>query len=277
VVERPSRRAAFDSQPIPRFSSHATSRAEQAKYKRIVNLSDAALTVKWLNAAKAMKANASYERVVSIHQKLRELREKRTRLQEFSPDPKQWNAACRDLDEQHKRLKAGLKAKSVTFPGDRNRDTAEGEEQYQSLIGEIEDLACSVNKSLSRYAFRPCVTYFRPPGSMGVIQHLWTGGMLPDANSRWFQMTINDRIVSEGDAALFLVRLDLTGNLSQVLLCKKCKERWHAPSKRSYKFCSPECREGFYASPEYQPIKANSQKTHRASDGYQKFQAPSKR
>jgi hypothetical protein len=77
-------------------------------------------------------------------------------------------------------------------------------------------------------------------------------------------MTIHNWPISEADAALALVRLDLTGELAKVALCRMCKARWVVVSKSSYQFCSRQCREGFYTtSPDYHDRKAANQKRYR--------------
>jgi hypothetical protein len=261
-----STRTALDAQPIPKLSPRATNKTEHAKQNRLLNLSDAAVTVQWLNAAKEAPRAASYERVALIRQQLEELRTKRTKLKEFGPDPEEWDAACREMKEQRERVKARKPGHAVRFPGDRNRDTPEGEKQYLELNQQINMLADSLNESLSRYAFRPQVVYARLPGSITVLQNIWAGGMVPDNNKRWFQVKVNGSIISEADAALALVRLDLTGEMHKVRLCEKCKDRWLVAEKSNYRFCSGQCREAFYVSqPGYDERKAKNQSKYRAN------------
>src|SRR5208283_4832006 len=161
-----SARTALDAQPIPRMSARATSKTGHTKQERLFNLSDASAAVQWLNAAKEAKANASYERVAFIRQQLEELRTKRTKLKEFGPDPQEWDASCREMEEQRGRVKAGKPGHPVRFPQDRHWGIPECEQQFWELNQQIDMLAGSLNQSLSRYAFRPQVVYARLPGSI---------------------------------------------------------------------------------------------------------------
>ena len=77
-------------------------------------------------------------------------------------------------------------------------------------------------------------------------------------------MRIGDKTINEGDAVISLVRLAETGELVKVRLCEMCKERWRVAAKRNYRFCSDQCREGFYTkSPDYHSRKAANQRKYR--------------
>ena len=225
------------------------------------------VAVRWLNAAMASKtARSSYERVRSIRQQLGELREARLGLRQFTAEPEEWNAAVREHEEKKKLYQAGkLSFVESRFPADRNRNIPGGEEQYRELNRIVNSLPRVLNEKLRRYVFHPLVDYVRLPGSMTMLQNIWAGGMAPDRRRGWFETAIGAWPVSEADAALALVRLDLTGELYKVCLCGMCHQRWLVASKSSYRFCSQECREEFYIkSPAYHQRKADNQKRYRS-------------
>jgi len=264
ATRRNSSRSALNSQPIPRWSAQATNKNERAKQERKLSLSDATIAVRWLNGAKDARASASYDRVLCIRRELEESQQTRTKLKKFGPDPDEWDAACRELADQRARIMAGKKSRPVHFPGDQKRETPEGEKLYLELNQQLDNLASSLNKSLSPYIFRPQVVYARLPGSITVLQHRWIGGMVPDDKKRWYHLTIRDSIFSEADAALSLVRLDLTGDLDKIRLCDMCQERWRVAAKSHYRFCGPDCREAYYAkAPGYHARKADTQRKYR--------------
>jgi len=223
------KRSVLDSQPLLKRSSEANGQKERQKENRHISLSDAGVVAQYLNDAKQAKARASYDKVRRIHGQLAELRETRLKLH----------------DESH-------------FPGDRITDA----KLYEETLRKAHDLARSLNEQLRRYVFRPQVSYGLLPGSMSILQALWAGGMVPDRKG--FETAISGCPVSEADAALALVRLDLNGDLTKLGLCEMCQERWRVASKRSYRFCSKECREGFYTkAPDYHERKARTQREYR--------------
>lgn len=200
--------------------------SQAARKKKALNLTDARVVVEWLNAAKKAKA-IGYERVVSIRRQLDALR-----------------ALCIKLT-QYDRRKLKELGREVRFPADRK--TSRQAKRLHSLV----------NEKLSRYAHRPCVTYFVAGG-------VWRGETVPIDNARWFETKIGQSTVNEADAVLRLVRLDLMGELSKVRLCENCQARWRVAAKSNYKYCSPECRERFYErDPGYHPKKAATQREYR--------------
>jgi hypothetical protein len=242
-------RTALDAQPIPRLKSHTV--REEGRFA----LSDAKVAVTWLNAAKASREKASYERVALIRHQLREFRENRALLEEYGPEPGLWAAAWRELEEQRSLVNAGKQGRRVDFPGPRkDPDSAD----YRRLLRDMQRLHTALNRALYRYAFRPRVTYF-------VAADFLHGGMVPDDNRRCFRMKIDHQTtISEGDAVLSLVRLDLVGDIEKVRLCENCSERWFVAHK-NFRFCSGNsCREDSYAKdPKYLRRKAYNQRAYR--------------
>ena len=244
---------------------------------KLLNLTDARVAVEWLNAAKDANATG-YERIVSIRCQLEELRSLCVRLTEYGTDspafqqargqleaekrklPKQRAmvtfgkenkldvSAIRALVESHDAL-----ARPVNFPAIDTNCAA-----YKKLYRQTERLHSAVNEALSKYAFRPRVTYFVAGG-------VWRGGMVPDDNSRWFAIKVNHQTtISEADAAMSLIRLDLLGEIGKVRLCEMCQARWRVVAKSNYRFCSPKCRERFYAKhSDYHDRKAANQRAYR--------------
>jgi hypothetical protein len=260
-----TRRSALDSQPVPGLIAESSSERQRTQSIR----TDAAIAVTWLNAAQDAKATASYLRVVSIRKDLEELRLKREEVKRtFGPDPTAWEAAV----HQHKKNRAALESAvkrgqelslglSTTFPADQPH-TREAERRSFRWI---ERFAAALNARLAKYKFHPEIAYaYRLPGSISVMQNLWAGGMVPDVKERWFQTKLNGWTISEGDAVLSLVRLDLTSELHKVALCGMCEKRWRVAAKSHYKFCSDGCRETYYAkSPNYHRRKAAAQRKYR--------------
>ena len=92
-----------------------------------------------------------------------------------------------------------------------------------------------------------------------------TGGWFLIVSRDWFQMKIDrETTISEADAVLSLVRLDLIGEIEKVRLCENCAERWFV-AKKNFRFCSGgACREASYAKdPKYRRRKANNQREYR--------------
>lgn len=242
-------RSAIDAQPLPRLNP-PTPRQE-----KLLNLSDAKIAVKWLNAAKDANAIASYERVVAIWSGLADLRVLRSG---FQPDPDKWEAARLEYEAQRAMVQAGKSGREVQFPGARIESDGTDGPAYKRLYRRTDRLHSAVNEALSRYAFRPRVTYL-------VGADIWRGGMVPDEKVRWFQIKIDRHTtISEADAVLALVRLDLTGEIGKVALCQMCHLRWYFRGKRNYHFCGKECRAAYYAKhPDYHKRKAETQKKYR--------------
>jgi hypothetical protein len=252
-------------QPLPRLSIQAASKTDYLKQSREHSFSDAELAVKWLNAARAVKKSASYKRIGVVHDQLISFQVAKVKLSNFAPDPQKWNAAVQELQLQRERVRQGKTSHGVLFPGDRNRDTPEGEESYLQLNQEIDTLSSALSKALTRYIFRPTVGFIRMPGTINVLHHLWTTGMMPDPNKGWFQIEVHGRFISEADVALSLVRLYLTGDLEKVKTCDVCST-WLVIKKRHYKFCSPKCSKHFYTHlPDYNERKAKNQRRYRES------------
>ena len=131
--------------------------------------------------------------------------------------------------------------------------TAKYQREYRRLEKEI----TAINKALKRYAFRPAIGYVITSDARG-------GGLVPDVDKRTFKLSFGDWELVGADAALALVRLFLKGELQRVQLCEMCKQRWVDRAKSHYKFCSGECREGYYAeAPGYAKRKADNQARYR--------------
>ncbi|MGH9727511.1 MAG: hypothetical protein ACRD4V_02835 [Candidatus Acidiferrales bacterium] len=201
-----------------------------------------------MNAAQDSKATASYSRVIEIHRGLSEFAECRAQLRK-PVNAKKWNAALAQLEEQRRLVAAGKKGATIDFPATRKHSP--------DLLLRAQGLHSAVNQSLYRYIFRPRLTYF-------IHAELWMGGMVPDARSEWFEVPLNGFRVSEADAVLALVRLDLTGELGKVRVCEMCHRRWCVAGRSHYRFCSKGCREAWYESqPDYHERKARNARRYR--------------
>jgi len=215
--------------------------------------------VLWLNAAKEANATGPYERVAKIRCQLEEFGKRRPELEAYGPDPEAWAAAHRELKEQGRLLKkrkgVSARAGAVQFPGGRKDANCL---EFQKLYAEMDSLHSELNRALYRYTFRPRLTY-------DVSYASWSGGMVPDNKKGSFQIEINRQAtISEGDAVLSLVRLDLIGEIQKVRLCEHCSQRWFV-ARKNFHFCSGNgCREASYAKdPKYLRRKALNQKAYR--------------
>jgi hypothetical protein len=114
----------------------------------------------------------------------------------------------------------------------------------------------ALNKLLSTYAFRPRVTHRIGAG--------WAFGLVPDILVGEISMKTNRETTSEADAVMCLFRLAETGDLAKIRRCNVCEKHLFFAAKRSYRFCSDECREMFYAkAPDYHDRKAKNQREYR--------------
>ena len=242
-------RSAFDAQPIPRL------KGQNARQERHLSLTDAKIAVLWLNAAKKSDATAPCERVTKIRYQLEEFGRLRAELEAYGPDPDAWAAAYRELREQHRLLRKGSRTRVVQFPGGRkDPDCPEFKKSYAAM----DRLHSALNRALYRYTFRPRLTYLVPYA-------VWSGGMVPDNKKGSFQIEVDrETTISEADAVLSLVRLDLTREIRKVRLCEHCSQRWFV-ARENFHFCSGNgCREASYAkNPKYLNRKALNQKAYR--------------
>lgn len=221
-----SSRTAADAHPVPRTSPVS------AYESRYLGVRDADRVVRWLSAS---KGTASHARVVRIRRELEDLRSK------FMAH----SGAYQHISNGVIRLGEAL---------EHGRDWPEEKLQLQR---ELHDRHVALNLALAKYVFRPRATYV-------IAGRGWIFGMVPDENRRSFQIQIGNETIGEADAVLSLVRLAETGELRKIRLCETCKEVWLFAAKLNYRFCSDQCREGFYAtSPDYHSRKAANQQKYR--------------
>ena len=113
-----------------------------------------------------------------------------------------------------------------------------------------------INRGLRQYTFHPCVGLSARNERGFDFAALSDSGFLP--------LPANQLGITEGDAALILVRLNTLGDLDKLCLCEACRERWLAARHSNYRFCSRECRERFFQSqPDYHQRKARNQRKYR--------------
>jgi hypothetical protein len=230
-------------------------KGQNARQERYLSLTDAKIAVLWLNAAKTPNATAPCERVTKIRYQLEGFGKLRAELEAYGPDPEAWAAAYRELKEQHRLLRKGSRARTVHFPGGRKDPNCP---EFEKLYVEMERLHTALNRALYRYTFRPRLTYL-------VAYPTWSGGMVPDNKKGSFQIDIDrETTISEADAVLSLVRLDLIGEIQKVRLCEHCSQQWFV-ARKNFHFCSGNgCREASYAkNPKYLSRKALNQKAYR--------------
>ncbi len=212
-----------------------------AKQLRASTLGDAELAVIWLNAAKKAKAASSYDMAVSIRGKLEELQ-----------------ALTKTLQQVHGELTKMLR--QVHAASGKAKTLLESEMQAQAvkhrrLFDEAKLRTNALNRILSKYVFRPGVTYF-------VTADAWWFGMMSDVKG--FRLKDGDRLISEGDVVMALVRLASTAEIKTVHLCSQCRERWKVAKRNIDRFCSDSCRTIFHThNDEYRTKKAASQREYR--------------
>jgi hypothetical protein len=203
----------------------------------VVTLSDAEVIVRWLNASKRAR---SHDRVIAIREQLGQLHQGTVTLQQ----------QLRDLRAKVKAIH-GHKGKSAT------RELGAEGAAHKQLWQRLNRQHRKLNAALSRYTFRIGLGYSASTDSR-------RGGLVPDNDKSYFEMKIDDSVVSEPDAVMALVRLFLIGELHRVRLCEMCKETWRVAAKAHYRFCSPECRQDYYANTEeYKARKKRNQKNYR--------------
>jgi hypothetical protein len=186
--------------------------AETSSQTRQATMSDAVVSVQWLNHAKGSER----ERIANLREELERL--------------------GRDLVAYRELHDASPVFKTV--PSDmaqRTEYTAQIRHKYRQLQLRVTRL----NNFLTRYKFHPGV------GAV-LITESRSAGLVPFVTKRGLRLRVGELGLVEADAALSLVRLYLTGELGRVQLCEMCKERWRVKSKSHYRFCSGECREGYY-------------------------------
>jgi hypothetical protein len=192
-------------------------------------MADAEVVVRWLNGSQG----GSRDRVLAIHRELEALRSGHLQLQQV-----------------RERLLA-----IVTSRGRKRRAALDA--QYQREYRQLEQQTTRLNKTLTRYVFRPGVGYV-------VSTDRRSAGLVPDTDKRGFRLEVGEWELVETDAALSLVRLYLTGELDRVQLCEMCKKRWRVRAKSHYRFCSAQCRESYYVhSPGYHERKKENQSEYR--------------
>lgn len=210
------------------------------EYARLLR-NDAQVAVMVLNAS---KGKAAHERLTAIRRGLEELRAETSKL---------------------KAIDAAITAEM--FPDGRDSPGRGGSKKHHALAADyrelFEDLTrrhIELNDRLAHYAFRPCVSYT-------VTQDEWRFGIVPDANQGLFQMKVGPFTATEADAVMSMVRLDASGQLSQVRLCEECKEVWRVSLREMDRFCGEACRTAFRVkSPEYHAKKAASQREYRKQE-----------
>ena len=177
-----------------------------------VTLSDAEVVVRWLNGSQRRT-------LLAIREKLMEL-----------------SKGLADLQRTHDSSPVFLALKSGVAPSPDANWTAKYRREYQRIQKQM----ITLNKTLSRYVFRPGIGYT-------VISNMRGAGLLPDAGRQKFRLIVGEWKLVEADAVLSLIRLYLVGELDRVQLCKMCKKRWLVQAKSHYRFCSSECRQAYYS------------------------------
>jgi hypothetical protein len=194
---------------------------------------DATFIVFCLNAS---MGTAAYDRLVSLRCDLEEFRMKTIERQ---------------------RVRTALDKELRGPAGPKTQKCSELGVQHSYLLGFLDRRYHEISDRLARYVCRPGIAYTAVGGECrsGVVA-------LPRHNVTVIRT--GSFPITESDAALALVRLHATGDLSKVRLCETCGKRWRVAAHSNYRFCSKECREKFYESqPDYLERKKKNQRKYR--------------
>lgn len=227
-----------ESRPLPQHREKLNDR----QYRRLLR-NDAQLAVAILNAAHG----DAHEKLVTIRQGLQELRTTASELQRVSER----------LDEEMLHPSGPLECRGDARA---SKECFAISDEYNGIMRRLQGQHIAMNEQLARYAFRLCVSYT-------VSADEWRYGLVPDQNRRCFETKIGPYKVSEADAAMALVRLDASGELSEVKLCEHCHRVWLYARRPTFdRHCSKECREAAYKEdPQYLARKAKNQRNYRDS------------
>jgi hypothetical protein len=221
------------ARPFPQLPE----KRDKREYARLLR-NDAQVAVLILNAS---RGKAAHERLTLIRRGLEELRAETSKLKTIE-----------------------RKIGAEMFPNGNDGPGRSGTKRHLALAAEYKAIYDDLNKRhielndrLALYAFRPCVAYT-------INSDEWRFGIVPDANRRVFQMKVGPFTATEADAVMSMVRLDASGQLSQVRLCEQCQKVWRVSLRKLDRFCGDVCREAFYAkSPDYHKRKAANQRKYR--------------
>jgi len=211
----------------------------QTEWKRRIRSlshSDSALAVAWLNAARGKPA---YRRVLAIRQELEEIGKALDCLRKTRRDaPK---------------LRRGQTGDEILRTSNELMAVGQMQEQFRERHN-------ALNQRLARYTHVPGLAYSLDSGA-------WRFGMVPK-HRRGPEIVIEDQSVSvrvdESTVVAALCRLAASRELHKVRLCEQCGEQWRVSERKIDRFCSPQCREAFYAkSPEFRQRKATNQRNYR--------------
>jgi hypothetical protein len=207
-------------------------RATTAIERRQSTMSDSSVVALWFNEA----SRDSSERVKKIYRDMRAVRDGFVHLQKMRATSP---------------VEVAMKFKVPPSPDPK------WTEEYRETYRALEKRTNHVNKLLSRHTFRPAI-------GLEVITDAHAAGLTPTARQGVSKLRVGEWAVTEADTALALVRLFLNNELERVAVCEMCAQRWFSKSKSNFRFCSDECREGFYVkSDTYHARKARTQRKYR--------------
>jgi hypothetical protein len=233
-VTRKRKGVAFTEAVAPR----PTTRTEFERRARSLSFSDAFIVVQWLNAA---KGSAAYRKVLTVKLELDEL----GALLDSVRRQKQESRAA------NKGRQAPLSQEDVTAAVQRAEFYTQFRERHNSL-----------NRTLAKYSFVPVMAC---DPDMGI----WRCSSVPKVTrGRTIEVSDGALTVHVNEAAVVaaLARLAANRELYKVRLCEQCQERWRVSERAMDRFCSPECRQEWYAkSPDYGKRRRDIQRRYRTN------------
>lgn len=211
---------------------------------------DAMLAVEWLNAT---QRTAAYRRVLMVRRELEELGAMLNSL-------RQLEQAREQRIRNQKPLEEILEISRSLSPTEKI-EADEAIKAKQMLRAQFRERHNAFNQLIARYTYVPVLDYSPDYG-------IWRFNAV-SKRSREPKITVNDGYsnirVDESTVIAALCRLAANRELFKVRLCAQCEKHWRVSEREMDRFCSPECREAFYAkSSEFHRRKADNQREYRA-------------
>jgi hypothetical protein len=233
-------RFVWGTEPFPKTQNALKSRNRRISY------SDAAIAAEWLNANQGTKP---YERVLKMRHALDELG--------------QMLRSLHQMRSQDREARKGRKEPLSTKDVERAQQRAELQEQLRVRHNLL-------NHHLSRYLFVPALAYDINSGIWrlsSVSKPEPLPEVIPVSDGSW---TLR---ADENTAVVALARLAANGELYKVRLCQTCEQRWKVSEREIDRFCSPKCRDAFYATQREGQAEKQRQYRQRLKDRHDKEDA----
>gem|GEM_PF-1519682 len=228
------RKVAFTEAVAPRPKTQA----EFERRQRSLSASDALIVVAWLNS---VRRTAAYRRVVAVRQEVEDL-----------------GLMLNSLHHEKQTARAQRRGNQSQISPQAMKEF----DEYAARYRQFRERHNALNRLLSRYAFAPALA---PDLDSGI----WRFNAVPKSiRGPAIQVSVSDGnlTIQVNETAVIgaLARLAAGRELYKVRLCEQCHERWRVSERRMDRFCSPGCREAWYAeSPDYGERRRAIQRRYR--------------